>query len=172
MRRALAHRYALRIALVALALALLAFGLRGNGAALRPPRPLPRAVLRGPAVTLATLRGHPAVIVFFASWCTGCHAEAAAVERFARSRAGDGHIVAIDDLDPVATDARAFLAQYHWTLPVLRDADGRTGDAYGVTSLPATVVLNAKGLIVRRLLGPQSVASLERALRTAARSRA
>jgi thiol-disulfide isomerase/thioredoxin len=164
--RALQHRYMLRGAVIALLLALTAYGLAARAGNRRAP-PLPAAALSGRAVTLAELRGHPEVLAFWASWCRPCHTEAPALERFARSAAGRGRILAIDHLDPLTANARAFIASYHWSFPVLSDPDGRTGDAYGVSSLPTTVILNARGEIVARASGPQTVASLTRALRAA-----
>jgi hypothetical protein len=49
----------------------------------------------------------------------------------------------------------------------LKDRDGVTGDAYGVAHLPTTVILNAKGEIVARDVGPQTVSSLSRAVNAA-----
>jgi thiol-disulfide isomerase/thioredoxin len=157
----------LRGAVVALLLALTAYGLRAHAGRHRAP-PLPKTVLNGPAVTVAELRGHPAIIAFWASWCRPCHSEAPALERFADSAAGRGRIVAIDHLDPLRANARAFIASYHWTFPVLADPDGTTGGAYGVSNLPTIVVLNASGEIVASESGAQTVASLDRALRAAA----
>jgi peroxiredoxin len=161
--RLLQHRFALRLALLALATALLAYGLLArapNHQTLAPP--LPHHALRGLPVTLAALHGHPAALVFYAAWCTGCHTEARAVERFAASSAGAHRIVAVDD-DDFANPA-AFLTRYGWTFPVLSDPDGVASDAYGVTHLPTTVILNADSRIVARDQGPQTVASLTHAL--------
>src|SRR5205814_3635160 len=46
---------------------------------------LPTSVLVPPKMTLASLRGHPAAINFWASWCSPCRQEAPALERVARS---------------------------------------------------------------------------------------
>ena len=62
---------------------------------------------------------------------------------------------------------RAFLERYRWTFPVLADPNGVSGDAYGVANLPTTVIVNAQGRIVARESGPQTVASLDRALSAA-----
>jgi thiol-disulfide isomerase/thioredoxin len=132
----------------------------------RPAPALPRAVLHAPAVTLATLRGHAAMIVFWASWCGPCHTEAPAIERFALSPAGAGHVVALSESGNL-TNARKFIAQYHWTFPVLNDPAGVTSGQFGVLGLPTTVVLNGKGQIVRALLGAQTVHSLAAAIAAA-----
>jgi peroxiredoxin len=72
-------------------------------------------------------------------------------------------VVGIDWSD-ARGEAVHFIARYRWTFPVLRDAEGTVGDAYGLTNLPTTVVVDPNGTIAAELRGPQSVASLTRAL--------
>jgi len=160
------RRLALQLALVAVAAAALAYGLSRPASTRRIEAPaLPRTTLAGAPVTLAQLRGHAEVIVFFASWCGGCHREAPAVARFAGSRAGRGRVIAIDYDD--YGDWRAFLRQYRWSIPVFGDRDGILGAAYGINGLPATVVLDSGGRIVSTSARPQTYGSLERALASA-----
>lgn len=161
------HRYALRLALAALILALLAYGLLASAPkARRLAPPLPTRTLSGTPTTLAELRGHAAVVVFFASWCNGCKREAAAVARFARSSSGHGRVVAIDYND--GTDWRAFLRRYRWSFPVLDDSSGETGAAFGILGLPAVVFLDRAGRIVATSSVTQTVASLTQGLSAAA----
>jgi cytochrome c biogenesis protein CcmG/thiol:disulfide interchange protein DsbE len=147
---------------------LLAIGLSGKGAAggrLAPA--LPKQLLAGPPVTLATLRaaanGRPALVVFWASWCEPCRHEAPAVERFARSPAGRGRVVGVDWSDE-ANSARRFIHQYGWSFSNVRDGEGTVGYAYGLTGLPTTFVLGADGRIEQTLRGPQTEQTLSRAL--------
>jgi len=161
------HRYALRVALAALVLAGLAYGLLAHPAKARRLAPaLPSRTLSGPPTTLADLRGRPAVIVFFASWCDGCKHEAPAVARFARSRDGRGHIVAIDYSD--AGNWRAFVHRYGWNFPVLSDATGEVGAAFHIPVLPTVVFLDARGRIASTSSIPQTLATLSRGLASAA----
>ena len=127
---------------------------------------LPIEVMVPPRVTLASLHGKPAVINFWASWCGPCQDEAASLEQFARSRQGRVTLVGVDWNDGLDS-GRRFLNTHHWTFPVLRDPDGLVGDDYGVRGLPATFVLDADGRIVSILMGPQTVADIEAALRRA-----
>ena len=162
--RQLSARRLLAGGLVIAAATLLAIGLalRAPGGR-HPAPPLPRNVLSGKPVTVADLRGRAVAITFVASWCGPCHAEAAALESFAASPAGNGRLVAIDYAD-YGNVRRELIARYHWTFPVLGDQSGTTGDAYGVPHLPATVIVNATGDIVARDSGPETVASLRRAV--------
>jgi cytochrome c biogenesis protein CcmG, thiol:disulfide interchange protein DsbE len=151
------------------AAALLAVGLAGKGAGAGRPAPaLPREELVGAPVTLPKLLGaggaHPALVLFWASWCTPCKLEAPAVERFARSAAGRGRLVGVDWADPSRSEARAFVGRYRWTFPDMRDEGGTVGEAYGLTGLPTTFVVDAHGRIRQALRGPQTLQSLTRAL--------
>lgn len=162
--RLLTHRLALRLALGSLAVALLAYGLLAHGAQTVIAPPLPRTALQGGPVSTADLRGHASAIVFFASWCGPCKAEAPAVARFASSHAGRVLAIDYDDYGNV----RAFIRRYRWTFPVLSDPNGTTGDAYGIANgLPTWVFVNRAGHIVERVSGPQSLAALTSELRSA-----
>jgi cytochrome c biogenesis protein CcmG/thiol:disulfide interchange protein DsbE len=163
----------LRLLIWALALAAIAalavFGLASDRSAAtgRPAPPLPREGLVGKPVTLAGLLksagGRGALVVFWASWCGPCAHEAPAIERFSRSPAGRGRIVGVDWSDGLS-GARGFVKRYGWTFPNLRDGEGLVGNDYRLPGLPSTFVIDAAGRIRAVLRGPQSEASLTRAL--------
>ena len=103
---------------------------------------------------------------FWASWCGPCKQEAPQLRAFDASIGNRASLVGVDWNDR-PDSARAFIAQSHWAYPVLRDPSGGVGNAYGLNGLPTTFVLNAKGQIVQRLQGPQTVASLNQAVAAA-----
>jgi cytochrome c biogenesis protein CcmG, thiol:disulfide interchange protein DsbE len=132
----------------------------------RPAPPLPTSVLVPPKVTLASLRGKPAAINFWASWCEPCRQEAAALERLAGTLRGRARLVGVDWTDGLG-GARSYVSQYHWRFPNLRDSDGVVGNSYRIQGLPTTFVVNSQGTITDVLRGPQSLESLRQALQSA-----
>jgi cytochrome c biogenesis protein CcmG/thiol:disulfide interchange protein DsbE len=166
-------RRALLLALAALAvvtvLVVEVLTASSNGNEGEPAPPLPAAVLQAPKVTLADLRGGPALISFWASWCEPCREEAAELERFDSSLPRGAHLVGVDYTDQEGP-AQAFIKTYGWTFPVLSDPNGIFGARYRFTGLPSTVAIDARGRIVQTLRGPQTVSDLRRALNEAKRS--
>ncbi len=160
MRRAVVP--AVAVALVAGLIAFEVLSSSSNGSP-KPAPPLPSAVLQAPRETLASLRGKPALINFWASWCDPCRKEAPELERFNRSLHGAGRLVGVDYTDQPGA-ARDFIHHYGWTFPVLEDPDGIYGARYAFSGLPTTVVLDSRGRIVETLRGPQSAADLRAAL--------
>ena len=164
--RALRRTAAALVVIAALA-ALAIFGFAGESAARRVAPQLPATYLSGPRVTLASLlagaRGRGALVTFWASWCTPCGEEAGALERFATSAAGRGRIVGVNWSDGAGA-ARAFIRRHSWTFANLRDTYGRVGNAYRMRNLPTTFAIDGTGHITRVLQGPQTLASLTRAL--------
>jgi cytochrome c biogenesis protein CcmG/thiol:disulfide interchange protein DsbE len=132
----------------------------------KPAPPLPAAVLQPPRATLAGLRGKPALINFWASWCHPCREEAPELERLNRSLHGSANLVGVDYTDQSGA-AREFIHKYGWTFPVLEDPDGIYGARYRFSGLPTTVVLDSRGRIVETLRGPQTQAELHQALDSA-----
>jgi len=164
-------RLALTVALGCAAIAVLAiFGLKSSGSSAKgtPSHELPREHLAGAPVTLPALlgsaHGRASLVVFWASWCEPCIQEAPALERFSQSPAGRGRIVGVDWSDARA-GANAFIHRHGWTFPNVRDANGTVGNEYELANLPTTFVLDADGRIRRTLHGPQTEASLRRAMR-------
>jgi thiol-disulfide isomerase/thioredoxin len=147
---------------------LVVFGLSGRKEAVgRLAPPLPTDRLSGEAVSLTSLRGRPALVVFWASWCTPCEQEAPAFERFARSLHGTATLVGVNWSDPLPSGAKAFIKRFGWTFPNLRDGDETSGQRYGVRVLPTTYAIDSFGRIKDTLRGPQTRATLARALAVA-----
>jgi cytochrome c biogenesis protein CcmG, thiol:disulfide interchange protein DsbE len=138
----------------------------GSGQASRPAPALPTQVLSGHRVDLASLRGRPAVVNFWASWCGPCKQEAPQLRSFDKDIGNRATLVGVDWND-AADNARAFIAKSHWSYPVLRDPSGGVGNAYGLNGLPTTFVLDSSGDIVQKLQGPQTASSLNQAVASA-----
>jgi thiol-disulfide isomerase/thioredoxin len=103
----------------------------------------------GGPVRLASLRGRPAVVNFWASWCVPCRAELASLERLASTRSSQLTVIAVSvDTDP-ATGRAAFGKAY----PHLRLAFASLVEVqrYGALGMPYSVVLDARGREVKRV---------------------
>lgn len=159
------RRLALPAVVVVLLAGLIAYEALGSGSGSQgePAPPLPGAVMQGPKPTLASLRGAPALVNFWASWCEPCRAEAPQLQRLQRSLPGTAQLVGVDYTDR-RDNGRAFVHRYGWTFPVLEDPDGVYGARFGFSGLPTTVVLDSRGRIVETLRGPQTATDLRRAL--------
>jgi cytochrome c biogenesis protein CcmG/thiol:disulfide interchange protein DsbE len=137
--------------------------LSGSGETARAAPRLPDETLVPPKVTVADLRGKPAAINFWASWCAPCRKEAPGLAGLGRSLHGSARLVGVDWSDN-ESGAREFIRHYGWRFPNLRDPNGAAGDAYGIGGLPTTFILDDRGRIVEVLRGPQSAADVRRAL--------
>jgi cytochrome c biogenesis protein CcmG/thiol:disulfide interchange protein DsbE len=133
----------------------------------RAAPPLPAKALRPPGTDLAALRGKPALVDFFASWCGPCAEEAPTLRKLSTSLGDRATVVAVD-WDDAGGPARAFVRKHGWTFPVLADTSGEAGEKYGLVGLPTSFVLDPQGRIVATFRGPQSEARLRQALLEAA----
>ncbi|GAA2379079.1 hypothetical protein GCM10010404_39280 [Nonomuraea africana] len=98
----------------------------------------------GGTVDGASLRGRPAVLWFWAPWCTICRAEAPEVGRATRYQC-EVAVIGVAGRGPVA-DMRQFVEQTGLRhLPHAVDTDGAVWATFGVTSQPAFAFLDRRG---------------------------
>jgi cytochrome c biogenesis protein CcmG/thiol:disulfide interchange protein DsbE len=107
-------------------------------------------------ISLASLRGKPAVINFFASWCGPCKAEAKILESASRQYQGRIAFIGVDYHD-VTSDGRRFLLAHDITFPTVQDGSGKIGDEFGLTGVPETFVVNAQGRLLKHIAGTLTV---------------
>ena len=128
------------------------------------------AAMDGSPLVLATLRGRPLLLNFWATWCGPCATEMPLLDRFARSLPAKGWSVlalAIDEIGPV----RRFIVDHALHLTVaLAGVDGldlsrQLGNTAG--ALPFTVVFDRSGGVVDRRLGIVDSGMLDRWISTA-----
>jgi cytochrome c biogenesis protein CcmG/thiol:disulfide interchange protein DsbE len=107
----------------------------------------------GQPIGTAELRGQPAVVNFWATWCVPCYQEHAVLTRAARTLEGRVRFVGVvyeDSEENVARFSRDQGASY----PSLVDTEGRTAIAYGIFGVPESYFLDANGTIVSKYIGP------------------
>ena len=102
----------------------------------------------GGSVDLASLRGKPVVLNFWASWCVPCKSEAAALEAAYRRYRSQGVVFLGIDYHDVTGDARTFLSHHNVTYTTLQDGSGMVGDKYGLSGVPETFFIDRQGRLV------------------------
>jgi thiol-disulfide isomerase/thioredoxin len=132
-----------------------------------PKLALPR--LEGGRFDLRELRGRPALINFWASWCAPCREEMPSLARLASARAGDGLVVIAINYRESAATVRRFLeslgAPLPAVLPVLLDQSGEAAKAWTPRIFPTTVFIDRRGRPIGSLVGEcdwDSTTALER----------
>jgi thiol-disulfide isomerase/thioredoxin len=113
--------------------------------------------LDGSPVDVSALRGGPAVLNVWGSWCGPCQQEAPILSRLSTEYADRGvRFLGIDVRDEVAA-AQAFERKFQIPYPSIHDRGGRAVlvvSRYAPASVvPATLVLDRQGRVAARVLG-------------------
>jgi cytochrome c biogenesis protein CcmG/thiol:disulfide interchange protein DsbE len=77
--------------------------------------------------------------------------EAPLIKRAEAELAAHGGTVLGVTYDDSISDAQSYLAQYHLSFPVLRDPNGTFAQAYGISGVPQTFVLDRQGRVEAEL---------------------
>jgi peroxiredoxin len=143
------------------------------------------ADLNGKKVSLASYRGHPMVVDFWATWCGPCKVEIPWFEKLHDQYASQGlEILGVssDDLDKddpaklftEKRDIADFAQKMHMNYPVLIDADSIANSYGGLDALPTTFFIDRNGKIVASTIGlaPRDVieADIQKAIHSGASS--
>jgi thiol-disulfide isomerase/thioredoxin len=118
----------------------------------------------GTAFSLTRLHGKPVFINFWGSWCVPCKREAPALRAFSRTLGGRAAFVGIAVQSP-HKEAVAFARKAGWRYPIVSALCCDLSDRYGVVYMPTTIVVDSRGQVVDRLIGPQTAARLAAEMR-------
>jgi thiol-disulfide isomerase/thioredoxin len=113
--------------------------------------------LDGEPLDLADLRGKPAVVLVWGSWCAPCRAEAPELVAADRELRGEAEFVGINVRDASTAQAKGFVRTFGVDYPSFYSPDGKALLSFSGTlspnSIPATVVLDAEGRVAASILG-------------------
>ncbi len=141
-------------------------GVTYGRAAIGAPAPdVSLVTLDGHARRLSTFFGRPLVVNFFATWCEPCKAELPLVEsRYVAARASGLTVLGVDQQEG-PHEVRAFAAAHGVTYPIVIDT-GPAVEVYGVNAIPATLFIDAGGVLRAVHVGQLTPEMLDADLRT------
>jgi peroxiredoxin len=137
-------------------------GASGADAVVAAP-PMALATLAGDTLALAELRGQVVLLTYFASWCNACKREMPGIETVQRQRIDRGLVAIGLSTDRSVASAKAFAVTRGISFPIAM-ASVADRAAFGVVSVPTTVVIDRRGDVRHLFRGEISRAALGLAL--------
>jgi cytochrome c biogenesis protein CcmG/thiol:disulfide interchange protein DsbE len=116
--------------------------------------------LTGKDVSITSYRGHPVVLVFWASWCGPCHDEQPALNTAYAKWLPRGVVFLGVDLRDTTAPALAFQTQFKVPYPSIADTNATLAIDYRIPSAPSLVFLTAQGKVADTVLGALGTMSI------------
>jgi thiol-disulfide isomerase/thioredoxin len=116
------------------------------------------SLLAGDKFRLSQQKGRIIVLDFWASWCGFCVQSMPEIERVIHEfKDEDVKLVSVNMQEDSKTISR-FLERSNMQPTVVLDTDGVAADRYSVSSIPQTVIIDAKGNVARLYIGANNIA--------------
>ncbi|MDI7260769.1 MAG: TlpA disulfide reductase family protein [Thermodesulfobacteriota bacterium] len=112
--------------------------------------------LSGKKVELKHFKGKVVFLNFWATWCGPCKEEMPSMEALYQKFREKNFVfltISVDYED--RKKVKGFIDKHHYTFPVLIDSKSLTLDLYGVKGIPTTILIDKKGRMVGRAIGPK-----------------
>ena len=129
--------------------------------------------LSGKPVQLSALKGKVVLVNFWATWCPPCREEIPSMIRLNQLMQGKNFQMLAISIDEGGKGAvQEFFKKGRGSLPVLLDSDGKQARRYGTTGVPETFIIDARGIIRKKVIGgvdwssPEVVQFLEQMMQT------
>lgn len=112
-------------------------------------------LLSGEEISLYRLKGKPILLTFWAVWCHACAEEMPNLEMVYREHRERGlEVVGVNiDRDPPAS-IQDYVRKKNISFPILLDREKKAMRAYQAHFLPTTFLIDRKGIVVDRKVGP------------------
>jgi thiol-disulfide isomerase/thioredoxin len=106
----------------------------------------------GSTITKASITGKPTLMVFFASWCPHCQAEAPKLKALAEANPDVNLVFLGVGYQDTQKNIWAFQSKFSLPVPTYDDG-GKAASVYGITSYPTLVSVDKSGIIRDRDTG-------------------
>jgi thiol-disulfide isomerase/thioredoxin len=126
----------------------------------KPAPALSGTTLAGAPWDASALKGHVAVVDFWASWCGPCRAQQPELDKLAAAYGPRGVVFVGVDMRDDPAQGRAYEARFAVTYPSLDDPSSGLASTWNVPAPPSTLVLDASGTVREHVLGGVDAASL------------
>jgi thiol-disulfide isomerase/thioredoxin len=107
----------------------------------------------GKPITLAAFKGKPLLVNLWATWCGPCVKEMPSLDRLAKRGAGKLQVLVVNQTDDAAAIAKWWAPRQFAMLQPYRDEEGKLGFDFETGVLPTTVLYDADGKEVWRIVG-------------------
>ena len=136
------------------------------------PRNFSLPLLGGGNASLSSSAGKVVILNFWATWCPPCRDEMPSMEILYRRFKDEGLEILAVNLGEDTGTVNQFIQNTGYTFPVMLDRFNRTGTTYGISSIPASFILDREGRIIVRIIGsinwssPRMIAAFDALLRS------
>ena len=117
------------------------------------PEPMVLADLAGREVNLSSFKGEVVLVNFWATWCEPCREEMPSLQRLQQKLGGKGFRVLAVNVGEGAPRIRQFLERTPVSLSIVRDADSDVMKAWRVRMLPASFLVDRRGMLRYQIVG-------------------
>lgn len=105
---------------------------------------------------LEALRGKVVFVNFWATWCPGCKEEMPSINNLYVLASGSDKFQILTVLYQDSPDsAKKYFDKNGFAMPVLVDKGGVTAYMYGLTGVPETYIIDKKGVLRHKQIGPR-----------------
>ncbi|MFC7785908.1 redoxin domain-containing protein [Rossellomorea sp. GCM10028870] len=116
--------------------------------------------LDGEAVKLSDYQGKKVILNFWATWCPPCKAEMPHMQSYYENNAEKENVeilaVNLTSMNDGEKAVHQFVDGYELTFPIPMDKEGAVGDEYRVFTIPTTYMIDTKGIIQHKIVGPMN----------------
>jgi thiol-disulfide isomerase/thioredoxin len=106
-------------------------------------------------IKLSELRGAVVFINFWATWCEPCINELPSIEELSKLTSGNPKFKLITILFK-DDESRAFnfMKENGYTFPIYLNPEGSAAKNFGITGVPETFIIDKKGILRNKIIGP------------------
>lgn len=120
--------------------------------------------LDGQIIKLSDLRGKRVIVNLWATWCPPCRAEMPDMQKFYEENKDKGVVVLGVNLtasEKQPENIVKFIDEFGITFPIVLDEQNRVADTYRVVSIPTSYMVDSRGVIQQKVVGPMNKEMME-----------